>query len=301
MTFVTAIVVAADGAAALPRCIDALVKAGLSTIVVDDASAVLPAGVVAADGVRILRNERPEGFGRSANRGARATDAQFILVVRPEVVLEPGAVSALLGAARRYPESGFFAPRLIGPGEHVVFHSRSLVAPYLKNPGGQLHEPEGDACAPFFPGACFLIKRDLFLRLGGFDEKIVESFEDEDLCRRVADSSPGLIYVPTALARISDPQPGSAALARQFRSGWHQAWSRAYVSRKYRLPNPAPRLFLANAAKAVGAGLILKFSLAARSAGAAAGAWAFMAGRTALGREGLVTQSQASDEVTIAP
>ena len=123
----------------------------------------------------------------------------------------------------------------------MFFQPRSLLAPYLSNPGGKLALPEGEACAPFFSGACFLVRRDLFLRLGGFDQNIFLFYEDDDLCRRIADAGARAGLCAAGVVRhgrgaSSAPKPG-----RIFRARWHQAWSRAYVSRKYGLPNPAAR------------------------------------------------------------
>jgi N-acetylglucosaminyl-diphospho-decaprenol L-rhamnosyltransferase len=179
------------------------------------------------------------------------------------------------------------APRIVEPDGRFFFQPRSLLSPYLPNPRGRLVLPEGDCCAPFLSGACFLIRRGLFLRLGGFDPGIFLFYEDDDLCRRVAEAGHALVHVHGAVARhargsSSAPQPG-----RIFQSRWHQAWSRAYVSRKYGLPNPAPGMVLVNALKTLPALLSLRRGLVERHAGSAAGALAFLLGRTALGREGL--------------
>ena len=287
MSVITAIVVAFDSAHALPGCLDALRQAGVPAIVVDNASEDRSAEVARAHGAQVVANPRNEGFGRANNIGARAAAGEFLLVVNPDVVLEPGAVAALLDAARRYPEAGFFAPRIVEPSGRVFFQPRSLLAPYLANPRGALVLPEGDACVPFASGACFLIRRALFLRLGGFDENIFLFYEDDDLCRRVAEASPALVYVPDAVVRHGRGRSSASKPGRIFRTRWHQAWSRAYVSRKYRLPNPAPSMAALNALKALAACLVLRRSLVERYGGSAAGALAFLAGRSALAREGL--------------
>lgn len=287
MSFVTAIVVTFDSAEVLPECLGSLREAGVATIVVDNASADRSVAVAEKLGTTVIRNARNEGYGRANNIGARAAKSEFLLIVNPDVAIQPGSVAELLAAARRYPEAGFFAPRIVEPSGRVFFQPRSLLAPYLRNPKGALVLPEGDACAPFLSGACFLIKRDLFLRLGGFDESIFLFYEDDDLCRRVADHSPALIYVPSAEAIHGRGRSTSSGPGRVFRTRWHQAWSRAYVSRKYHLPNPAPRMFVVNGVKAAGAALIGRRKLMERYGGSAAGAWAYMRGRTALEREGL--------------
>ena len=287
MSPVTAIVVAFDSAHALPECLGALMADGVPALVVDNASTDDSAALAEGRGARVIRNPRNEGYGRANNIGARAASTEFLLVVNPDCTVERGAIAALVDAARRYPDAGLFAPRIIEPSGRVFFQPRSLLSPYLHNPQGRLVLPEGEACAPFFSGACFLIRRDLFLRLGGFDENIFLFYEDDDLCRRVADAGHALIYVPQAAVRHGRGRSSEPKRGRIFTSRWHQAWSRAYVSRKYGLPNPAPGMFAVNALKSLAAGLTFRRKLMERYGGSAAGAWAFLIGRQALRREGL--------------
>lgn len=284
---VTAIVVAFDSAHALPDCLDALRTERVPVVVVDNASTDASIAIAEEKGARVLRNARNQGYGRANNIGVRAAETEFVLVVNPDVTVGEGAVVALVDAARRYPDAALFAPQIVEPSGRVFFQPRSLLAKHLTNPGGKLVLPEGEACAPFFSGACFLMRRDVFLRLGGFDEKIFLFYEDDDLCRRVADAGAALVYVPRAVVRhgrgrSSGPKPGLV-----FKSRWHQAWSRAYVSRKYGLPNPAPAMFAVNALKTLGASFSFRRSLIERYGGSAAGALAFMRGRSALRQEGL--------------
>ncbi|MGO4704278.1 glycosyltransferase family 2 protein [Microvirga sp. 2MCAF38] len=287
MTLVTAIVVAFDSAEALPECLGALKAEGLPVIVVDNASTDDTVVVAERCGAQMIRNAKNEGYGRANNLGARAAASEFVLVVNPDCIVGQGSVAALLDAARRYPDAGLFAPRIVEPDGRVFYQPRSLLSSYLPNPDGKLVLPEGEACAPFFSGACFLVRRDLFLRLGGFDENIFLFYEDDDLCRRVADAGAALVYVPQAVVRHARGKSTGAKPGRVFKSRWHQAWSRAYVSRKYNLPNPAPVMFAINALKTLGVSLTLQRGLIERYGGSAAGAYASLSGRTALEEEGL--------------
>jgi GT2 family glycosyltransferase len=277
-------VVSHHSAEVLPSCLDALAREGVGVLLVDNASTDLSAALAEQRGARVLRNRRNEGYGRANNAGVRATGGAFVLICNPDVTLDLGAVAALLLAAERYPDAGLYAPRLVEPDGRVFFQPRSLLAPVSAGAPGA---PEGDACAPFLSGACFLIRRDLFLDLRGFDPNIFLFYEDDDLCRRVADRGLALVHVHDAVARhgrgrSSAPRPG-----RIFASRWHQAWSKAYVARKYDLPNPAPAMLARNLAKAGLARLTGNRALIERYAGSAAGAYAFLRGRTALAREGL--------------
>jgi N-acetylglucosaminyl-diphospho-decaprenol L-rhamnosyltransferase len=287
MSPVTAIVVTFDSAHALPECLGALVADAVPALVVDNASADDTVPLAERLGAEAIRNPRNEGYGRANNIGARTASTEFLLVVNPDCIVEKGAVAALVDAARRYPDAGLFAPKIVESSGRVFYQPRSLLSPYLHNPQGKLVLPEGEACAPFFSGACFLIRRDLFLRLGGFDEHIFLFYEDDDLCRRVADAGHALIYVPQAVVRHGRGRSSEPRRGRIFTSRWHQAWSRAYVSRKYGLPNPAPGMFAVNALKAAAAGLTFRRSLIERYGGSAAGAWAFLRGQQALRHESL--------------
>ncbi len=288
MPSLVAIVVAHDSADVLPGCLAALAGQHVPAIVVDNASRDASASVAEAAGAQVIRNARNEGYGRANKRGVRAAEtAEHVLIVNPDVVLRPGAVDALLEAARSWPDAGLLAPRLVEPDGRFFFQARSLLATYLTNPAGRLALPQGDACAPFLSGACLLMPRALFLDLGGFDENIFLFYEDDDLCRRVADRGRALIHVHRAEAlhergRSSAPEPG-----RVFRARWHQAWSRAYVSRKYGLADPSLAALAANVPKALLSGLVLRRAGLERYGGSAAGALAFLRGRTALAREGL--------------
>ena len=288
MAALVAVVVAHDSADMLPACLAALAGQHVPAIVVDNASRDASASIAEAVGAQVIRNPRNEGYGRANNIGIAAADtAESVLIVNPDVVLRPGAVDALLAAARTWPEAGLLAPRLTEPDGRFFYQARSLLAPYLTNPGGRLVLPEGDACAPFLSGACLMVKRALFLDLGGFDENIFLFYEDDDLCRRMAETGRALIHVHCAQAlhgrgRSSAPEPG-----RAFRTRWHQAWSRAYVSRKYGLPDPSLTALLTNLPKAALSALVLRRAGWERYGGSAAGALAFLRGRDALTREGL--------------
>ena len=90
MSFITAIVVAFDSAHALPSCLDALKQAGVPSIVVDNASRDDSVDVAPAFGATVVRHAFNEGYGRANNTGARTALSEFLLIVNPDVVVQPG-------------------------------------------------------------------------------------------------------------------------------------------------------------------------------------------------------------------
>ena len=287
MSPVTAIVVAHDSAHALPACLDALKREGVPAIVVDNASEDGSADLAEARGARVIRNARNEGYGRANNIGVAAAESPLVLILNPDLALDSGAAAALLAASERYPDAGILAPRIVEPDGRVFFQPQSTLSPYLANPAGKPCRPEGDCCAPFLSGACLMVRRELFLALGGFDPNIFLFYEDDDLCRRAADAGHALVHVHGATACHLRGGSSAPKAGRVFRARWHQAWSRAYVAGKYGLPNPAPRMLAINALRALATRFTFNGALIERYAGSAAGALAFLRGETALRRENL--------------
>lgn len=283
----TAIVVTHDSAAVLPECLSAFRRADVPVVVVDNASGDDTVKVAEDYGAIVIRNGRNEGYGRANNCGVRAAASDYVLIANPDLVLADGAIAALEAATRHYPEAGLYAPRILEHDGRVFFQPRSLLATYLTNPSGRSWLPAGDVCAPFFSGACFVMRRDVFLALGGFDENIFLFYEDDDLCRRLADSGKSLVWVHEAIVRHGRGRSSSPKRGRAFRMRWHQAWSKAYVSRKYGLKSPALPMLAVNVLKAFGALCLFNRKRRERYSGSAAGSLAWLLGRNALKREGL--------------
>lgn len=284
---VTAIVVAHDSAAKLPACLSALARAGVQTIVVDNASDDHSASIAEVHGARVMRNVKNEGFGRAMNIGMRAAATEFALLVNPDLVLDDGAVDLLLEAARSWPDTAIFAPRIVEPDGRVFFSNQSLLATTLRNEKGARWVPEGDCCTPFLSGACWLVRREIVLGLGGFDENIFLFYEDDDLCRRVSDAGHALVHVHGAIARHERGASAAPRKGRVFKARRHLAWSRAYISQKYGLASPIIGALLTNAPKAALAFLSANHARFERYAGSVKGSLDFARGRQALEIEGL--------------
>ena len=287
---ITAIVVSYDSAEVLPACLDALAGEGLPAIVVDNASGDDSRRIADKKGARVIANARNEGYGRANNIGVAAAETPYVLIVNPDLELGRGAAVALLEAAERYSDAGMLAPRIVEPSGRIFVQPRSLLSPDHFNHAGTATIPEGDACLPFLSGACLLIRRELFLALGGFDPAIFLFYEDDDLCRRMRDAGQALVHVHGAEARHGRGRSTAPSPQRRFKARWHLAWSEHYIARKYGLAGPGPLRRRGQLAKAAGYGLLLRREKMFAHAGSAAGARAWRRGETALAHEGLEAQ-----------
>lgn len=288
---VTAVVVTHDSAQVLPACLAALAAEGVPALVVDNASSDVTRAVARGQGAAVLENALNQGYGRANNRGVRVCETPYVLIVNPDVEVQPGALAALLAAAARYDDAALLAPRIVEPSGRVFLQPRSLLAPPHLNRARAIVTPEGDACLPFLSGACLLVRREAFLSVGGFDPDIFLFYEDDDLCRRLRDVGFSLVHVDAAQAKHGRGRSTLADPRRRFTARWHLSWSQAHVAAKYGLPAPIFWPVLKHVAKAVAYGLMLDRGKMAAHAGSAAGALAWRRGATALGRQGLAAGS----------
>lgn len=268
---VTAIIVTYHSEAVIGPCLEALHRQGVTTLVVDNASQDQTQAIARAKGAKVLACDTNHGFGVANNLGAKVADTEWLLFINPDAVVHQGGIERLLEATDTYPEAGLFGPRILEEDGSYFFQPRSLLSTYLKGQVSGKTIPSGDVCAPALSGACMLMRRELFEEIGGFDPNIFLFYEDDDLCRRVVEHGNSIVYVHEAVishlrGKSSKPSLKIAHLMRAC-----QAWSRAYVSRKYSLAYTPASILLVNGLKYLAALLTFNAKRRARYGGTCAG------------------------------
>ena len=147
---------------------------GLEIIIVDDGST--DGGVRALEGlpVRVLR-QKNKGEAAARNAGVQAATAPWVTFLDADDVMVPGALSFRLDYLRAHPEEsavGGLPSRLIDERGDVSGEVFDRMAAKHAFPF-RLNEPFYRA-GNFFPVSCslYLYRRDLFDRVGPFDETL---------------------------------------------------------------------------------------------------------------------------------
>ena len=236
-----------------------------SVTVVDNASSddVAQRAAAWAD-VSFVQTGRNAGYGGGANIGALQGSAAWILVSNADIVLEPGAVAALLAVAESDETIGAVGPRvqeidgttypsarplptlMLGAG-HALLGRAWPRNPWTRRYRLNLHPLGGEVDAGWLSGSCFLVRRSAWEKLGGFDERYFMFFEDVDLGRRLGAAGFRQVWTPRAVVTHlgghsyrSDPAPMLKA---------HHDSARLYVASAY------PRWWQAPVRAVVAAGL----------------------------------------------
>lgn len=208
---VTVIIVAFASREWLPRCLDALSKQTVRparVIVVENGSPA--AGRVTRSDipawVDFIANETNLGFAGANNQAARLAETRWIALLNPDAFAENNWLARLLDAAHRWPNAKIFGSTQLAYGKSGIldgagdaYHAFGL--PFRGGyglPESYLPE-EGEtfsACA-----AAMMIDRQLFMDLGGFDERFFCYCEDVDLGFRARLRGEIAIQVKDAVVR----------------------------------------------------------------------------------------------------
>ncbi len=229
------VIVSHDSGHILGGCLSQLPSAA-EIIVVDNASSDNSRSVARSCDAQLISLGENVGYGRACNIGVRAASRELVLIMNPDVRLEPDAIAKLTEAADLYPEAAAFTPRLIEPNGEVVFHDASVLGGAPRKKRKDKSAPTGDCSVEIISGAAMLCRRDVFLNVGGFDERIFLYYEDDDLCFRLRKAGWSLVYVNAATGRHDHGKSTRNGRAATFFRSFHWAVSKAYVTRKHGVP-----------------------------------------------------------------
>ena len=215
---VPAVIVNYNAGSHLVGCVRSLRAEGVSRIVVvdnDSRDGSVDALLAADSGVTVVRTGANLGFGTAVNRGAALVDAEFILVLNPDTVVEPGMLKALVASIEADPSVGIIGPLIETPGGELYPSARTF--PTMADAVGHaflgLVYPNNrftrryrmldwDHAAArrvdWVSGSCFLARQTCFRGIGGFDEDFFMYLEDVDLCWRARKAGWEVAYEPAA-------------------------------------------------------------------------------------------------------
>ncbi|HEX3540112.1 MAG TPA: glycosyltransferase family 2 protein [Acidimicrobiales bacterium] len=278
-----AVVVNYQSASVLAGCVASLLAEGVDEVVVVDnghrrgprdeaaETALVDAGLP----VTWVTAGQNLGYGRAVNLGAVRVGAGDLLVCNPDIVVRPGALAELAAVLAGDADVGVVGPRLRNLDGTTYPSARtfpSLVDAaghgliglvWADNPFSRRyrlldwdHDDRRDI--DWVSGACFLIRRQAWTALGGFDPSYFMYMEDVDLCWRAARAGWRVVYQPRAevvhaQGVSAETHPYRMILAHH-RSMLRFAWRTAPGARRALFP-------------------LVSAAVAARSLAACAGKW----------------------------
>jgi len=145
--------------------------------------------------IRIITNRENLGFAKACNQGVRASKGRYVLLLNNDTIPQPGWLESMLSEAESDEKIAIVGSCLLYPEHNTIQHigvtvgnSNGLLYPYHIHRFKRLERvPDAHRSKDYqaVTGACMLIRRKIFDRIGLFDEQFINGYEDIDFCFRV--------------------------------------------------------------------------------------------------------------------
>ena len=201
--------------------------------------------------VRLITSNSNLGFARANNTGAAAGTGRYTLLLNPDTEVRGGALAAMVTYMDEHPDIGTLGPKLLTPDalEERVQPSRrrfpTLATAFLESTMLQQWFPRNRVLQRYYVqdksdneeqdidwlvGACLLIRREAWEKVGPLDENMFMYSEELDWCRRAKADGWRVVYVPWATVVHHEAQSSNQVVPA--RHIYFQS-SKVYYFRKY--------------------------------------------------------------------
>ncbi|GAA4543250.1 glycosyltransferase [Amycolatopsis samaneae] len=191
-------------------CLDSiqrhLPKMPFEVIVVDDASPDDAADRVAqCPGVRLVRTPKNLGFVGACNHGAEHARGEFVMFLNNDTEVRPGWLDELVDVVETRPDVGLVGSKLVYPDGRLqecggIIWADGTGWNYGRTEPEHLPWFQALRDVDYCSGAALLVRRELFERIGGFDQRYSPAYyEDTDLAFAVREAGYRTMVQPASV------------------------------------------------------------------------------------------------------
>lgn len=160
------------------------------------------------DKVCIILNKNNLGFAKGANIGIRFSlkqGADYIFLINNDAIIDPLCIELLINELKKNTSNGMAGPRIFYHEEpNKIWHGggyfnrlkTGIVIPEKNKINNELDDKIKKVS--FLTGCCMLIKREVFKKVGFFNESYFMYEEDVDFCFRTIKKGFNILYIPKA-------------------------------------------------------------------------------------------------------
>lgn len=181
---VSVIIVNFNGRRHLERCLESLMQAdyeNFEVILVDNGSCDGSVEFVEEKypQIKIKKLEKNYGFAEPNNIGAKIASGEFLLFLNNDTVVTPNFIAELVNTTNQDPQIAICQSMLLKPNGDV--DSGGDFVDTLGRAYSSKNRPTDTRYILSARGASMIVRKDVFWKLGGFDESYFASFEDVEL------------------------------------------------------------------------------------------------------------------------
>lgn len=175
-----------------------------SVVVVDNRSRKSSLDALKAQGSRLknlilIENKENLGFAGGANVGIKKAlkeGAEYVMLLNQDAIIKSNAVEKLVNIMGKDKRIGICGPLILAPNKKIW--SAGGVVDKKRYSAGHLFKilNKNPYQVDFVSGCCMMIKKEVFEKIGFFDERFFLYYEDVDLCIRAQKAGFKVVLVP---------------------------------------------------------------------------------------------------------
>uniref|UniRef100_A0A7V2ZLB5 Glycosyltransferase n=1 Tax=Ignavibacterium album TaxID=591197 RepID=A0A7V2ZLB5_9BACT len=164
--------------------------------------------------VKLIANEKNLGFGKANNLALKEANGKFLLLINPDTLVAEDTFSKLIEFFESHPDAGMVGCKILNPdGTLQLACRRSFPGPwtsFTKVTGLSSLFPKSKLFARYnltyldenqtyevdaISGSFMMMRKEVYDKVGGFDEQFFMYGEDLDLCYRIQKAGYKIYYV----------------------------------------------------------------------------------------------------------
>lgn len=162
--------------------------------------------------IRLLLYKENYGYSKANNIGVSLSKYETILILNPDTVLIEDFVTPIVTYIDNSERTGVCGPMLLYKDRNfqssnglklgIVYETAEalMFINYYRKLIRWIQRNKYNSNTPFkvnwMSGACFIVKKDIFLSVGGFNTEYFMNYEDIDICKRISDAGYYNYYFP---------------------------------------------------------------------------------------------------------
>lgn len=201
-SFISIIIVNYNGKRHLENCLKSLMAIDykkFEVILVDNNSTDDSIEFVKSNypSVTLLKLDKNYGFAEPNNKGTKIAKGNYFLFLNNDTIVDPNFISEMVKVLENDSKIGICQSLLLKP-DGTIDSSGDFIDEIgvVYNSKKQVEQVREISSAR---GAAMMVKRSVFEKIGGFDEKFFVSFEDVDFCWRAWIMGYRIVLVPKSV------------------------------------------------------------------------------------------------------
>jgi hypothetical protein len=146
----------------------------------------------------LVLNKTNTGVAKAWNQAVRLTSGRLIVFLNPDLIFTKNWLIQLVTSATRHRKAMVVGAKILNP-DGTIYHAGAISKIRGKGKPNRPGLLDEEKVVHWIQGSCFLVKRAIFQKIGGFDEQFFVYGEEIDFCHRVRKAGFNVLYSPVPI------------------------------------------------------------------------------------------------------